>query len=288
MPFALEGEEIEEWATTTYNTLKTHVEENVGVTAMDALYLYARGQPEIPWYSDLTDMKLVGPQEDKRVPADYRCALRFKTVVVQMNVYLMYLESCLVELGVPVHSTREFSKRSQSFLWDMGRVSQFAKSIAHDTIVVNCAGIGARFLADEDLIPGRGILLRVKRPPEVNYVITEDPYDAFQSRDGLLAYAIPRGDEISLGGTLFKGDWNEEASDEEVDAVRKRAEQLLPIKGMAETGRWSGLRPFRLDGKAKVKRESRNVISNYGHGGSGVTICWGCAESVVKLVAGDE
>ncbi|CAN8066800.1 unnamed protein product [Agarophyton chilense] len=285
MPFALEGEEIENWATKTYYTLQSHIEENVGVSAMDALYLYARGEPVIPWYADLTNLEVVDSQKDKRVPIDYRCALKFKTLVVQMDLYLIFLESCLKDIGVPIHSTREFSKPSESALWDMPRVSEFAKSMAPNTIVVNCAGIGARFLADEDLIPGRGIILRVQRPPEVNYVITEDPYDAILSRDGLLAYAIPRGDEISLGGTLFKGDWNEEASDEEIAAVRSRAEQLLPIKGMAETARWSGLRPLRLDGTAKVEKDSRNLISNYGHGGSGVTICWGCAERVVNLVA---
>lgn len=284
MPLFLEGTQIDEWATKTYKTLRSHTDDDVGVTAMDALYLHAREEPVLPWYADLTNMVVVTPQEDKRVPTEYKCARKFDTVVVQMDKYLLHLQRWLTELDVPFCLTREYTNPSQASLWDMEQVTEFAKGIAHDTIIVNCAGIGARFLADEDMIPGRGVILRVKRPPEINYVITEDPVDGFQSRNGLLAYAIPRGEELSLGGTIFEGDWRENATDEDVEAVRYRAEQLLPVQGMPETGRWSGLRPLRLNGQARVAQESENVISNYGHGGSGVTTCWGCAETVVGLV----
>lgn len=285
MPFLLEGTDIEEWATSTYRTLRAHVADDVGVSAMDALYLHAREEPVLPWYAELTNMVVVTSKEDKRVPKEYKCARKFDTLVVNMNRYLPHLQRWLTELDVPFMLTREYTNPAQSSLWDMEQVTEFAKGIAHDTIIVNCAGIGARFLADEDMIPGRGVILRVKRPPEVNYVITEDIVDSFQSGDGLLAYAIPRGDELSLGGTNFEGDWRENAGDEDVEAVRYRAEQLLPIRGMPETGRWSGLRPIRLDRQARVARESEREISNYGHGGSGVTLCWGCAEKVVQLVA---
>ena len=35
----------------------------------------------------------------------------------------------------------------------------------------------------------------------------------------------------------------------------------------------------------RVEREGR-VVHNYGHGGSGYTLCWGCAEDVVGMVGG--
>jgi D-amino-acid oxidase len=45
-----------------------------------------------------------------------------------------------------------------------------------------------------------------------------------------------------------------------------------------------GLRPFRQD-NVRVEREPGTcVIHNYGHGGSGVTLSWGCAQEVVSLV----
>ena len=47
-----------------------------------------------------------------------------------------------------------------------------------------------------------------------------------------------------------------------------------------------GLRPFRKTG-VRLEREKlsdrRTVIHNYGHGGSGFTLSWGCAENVFRL-----
>jgi D-amino-acid oxidase len=47
-----------------------------------------------------------------------------------------------------------------------------------------------------------------------------------------------------------------------------------------------GLRParpvVRLD---RSDHGGRDVISCYGHGGSGVTLSWGCAEDVARLAA---
>src|SRR5262249_41621736 len=48
-----------------------------------------------------------------------------------------------------------------------------------------------------------------------------------------------------------------------------------------------GLRPIRP--RVRVEAESlaptRIVIHNYGHGGAGVTLSWGCAQEVVRLVS---
>ena len=43
-----------------------------------------------------------------------------------------------------------------------------------------------------------------------------------------------------------------------------------------------GLRPFRRGG-IRLERDGR-IIHNYGHGGSGFTVSWGCAEAVAAIV----
>ena len=47
-----------------------------------------------------------------------------------------------------------------------------------------------------------------------------------------------------------------------------------------------GLRPFRKSG-VRLERDQlsdgRTVIHNYGHGGAGFTLSWGCAEEVCGL-----
>jgi glycine/D-amino acid oxidase-like deaminating enzyme len=52
----------------------------------------------------------------------------------------------------------------------------------------------------------------------------------------------------------------------------------------------AGLRPSR-EGGLRLEREDRGalcpVIHNYGHGGSGVTLHWGCAADALRLASAD-
>ena len=51
-------------------------------------------------------------------------------------------------------------------------------------------------------------------------------------------------------------------------------------------GKAVGLRPSRSEVRLEVDRsDGRMVIHNYGHGGAGVTLSWGCADEVVALVS---
>ena len=54
---------------------------------------------------------------------------------------------------------------------------------------------------------------------------------------------------------------------------------------------WVGLRPGRIS--LRLEREecvlggkARPVVHNYGHGGSGMTLAWGCAGDVVAMLKG--
>jgi D-amino-acid oxidase len=47
-----------------------------------------------------------------------------------------------------------------------------------------------------------------------------------------------------------------------------------------------GLRPGRPEPRLETERRDGGVVvHNYGHGGGGVTLSWGCAEEVVRHVA---
>jgi glycine/D-amino acid oxidase-like deaminating enzyme len=49
-----------------------------------------------------------------------------------------------------------------------------------------------------------------------------------------------------------------------------------------------GLRPFRKSGfrLEAVKQGRKDIVHNYGHGGGGVSLSWGCAEMAAKLALG--
>jgi glycine/D-amino acid oxidase-like deaminating enzyme len=54
-----------------------------------------------------------------------------------------------------------------------------------------------------------------------------------------------------------------------------------------------GFRPYRKDGvRLEFDTFQRNnkkmrIIHNYGHGGSGVTLSWGCAQNVAELIVNE-
>lgn len=157
--------------------------------------------------------------------------------------------------------------------------------------MLNCTGIGAKqFSTDESVTPGRGVTVRVRTPQgRTPYFITESEEDGILSRDGLLAYCLPRGNEYTLGSTIFEGNWSTATGTEEADALVQRCATLIPgIERWERSGVWTGLRPLRKEG-IRLDVESERIdgvsmVNNYGHGGSGVTACWGCAEEAVRLV----
>src|SRR5437660_1402537 len=140
------------------------------------------------------------------------------------------------------------------------------------------AGSGARELVqDLDLEPHRG---QVAVVPSI-----EDFSCAIVCDDVPLMYAIPRRNDCVFGGT------NDISSDLAVDPattdrIVAECSRVLNIEKPNVLTERVGLRPFRKSG-VRLERDqlvdSRTVIHNYGHGGSGFTLSCGCAREVLKL-----
>lgn len=144
-------------------------------------------------------------------------------------------------------------------------------------LVINCAGIGAKTLVhDVDLEPHRG---------QVAIVPKIDISCAIVSDDAPLMYAIPRRNDCVFGGT------NELSEDRHVDPtatarIVAECSRVLNIDNPKVLAERVGLRPFRKSGVRLERdqlRDGRTVIHNYGHGGSGFTLSWGCAKKVLEL-----
>jgi len=106
--------------------------------------------------------------------------------------------------------------------------------------------------------------------------------------DEALVYVVPRIHTTVLGSTKQKNDWNVLPDDNDTKLILENAKALCPDYGDVEIVQVKvGLRPTRpsvrlepewfMDGK-------KLVIHNYGHGGSGFTVCWGCAKEVVQIL----
>jgi len=145
-------------------------------------------------------------------------------------------------------------------------------------VVVNCTGIGARRLVDDpDLEPHRGQVVLVKKLNLPGAVVCDD---------APLMYAIPRANDCVFGGT------NESSDDLAPDpattaAIVSECCATLKIAPPPIITVRVGLRPFRKSGvRLELDRmaDGRPLIHNYGHGGSGFTLSWGCAQTALGYV----
>ena len=144
-------------------------------------------------------------------------------------------------------------------------------------LVLNCTGLGARRLCnDRELTGVLGQTLMVEPGTLSTRTFIGDERD-----ENAIFYAIPRRNEVVLGGcrTEVAGD-EPPAPDPTLRAAildRCRAGGFEPGRVIRER---SGLRPVRS--QIRVEREGR-IIHNYGHGGAGYTLSWGCAEEALAL-----
>lgn len=160
--------------------------------------------------------------------------------------------------------------------------------------IVNCSGLGALELADDDMYPLRGALIRVRNdgvgmPPVLKaHCVSHEQGSTEQD----MVFIVPRGtNTLLLGGLTEPHQWSLDLDLKTYGPVQemlRRCRDFLPALAGAELDRDDplrvGLRPFRQH-NVRVEREpGTDVIHNYGHGGSGVTLSWGCAEEVVSLV----
>ncbi|MEU4654657.1 FAD-dependent oxidoreductase [Streptomyces sp. NPDC023723] len=148
-------------------------------------------------------------------------------------------------------------------------------------VVVNCTGLGARTLVpDSSVRPVRGQLVVVANPGIRTWTVSTDPVS------GEMAYFFPHGDRLVLGGTAEDDAWSAEPDPAVAAAIVRRCAALRPeIAGARVLAHRVGLRPARdaVRLERDVLPDGRLLVHNYGHGGAGVTVAWGCAEEAARL-----
>lgn len=145
-------------------------------------------------------------------------------------------------------------------------------------VVVNATGIYARqFIHDEGVYPARGQVVIVRNNGVTRHTT------AFETKN----YVYPRGEYCLLGGSFDEGEWDTAPDPDLTHAILDWAAAMEPtLKGAEVTDVRVGLRPLRPT--VRLEREilagGTPLIHNYGHGGAGYTLSWGCAFDVLQML----
>lgn len=221
-----------------------------------------REQQSVPWWADAVPDLHGLP--DSALPPGFVDSFVFEQPVIEMPRYLRYLRDRLDE------EPRQL------------RVNTLEEAAEFGEILVNCTGLGAGALTgDQRVYPIRGQVMRVANPG-IERVLAD--FD----RPGAEAYIIPHEDNCVLGGTAEFGEWELTPRPDEAERIRERCAELDPRIAEAPVfGTELGLRPAR-DGGVRLETDrlpnGRPCVHNYGHGGAGVTLSWGCAQDVLEVL----
>ena len=218
--------------------------------------------------------------DERDLPEGYFYGWHYTIPIVNMPTYLEYLSRRfkaahgeLLVTGVPVGSFE--SALEMADFSDPG------------TVVVNCSGLGSSELVpDATMAPTMG-QLGIVRNPGIHEFFQDNPVPgALES-----THIFPQGDIVVIGGCdrLFEpgAPWVAAEPDPVLRGrILKRAEAIRPeLRGAEVLADRVGLRPVRTD-QVRVewdRRQDLRLLHNYGHGGAGVTLSWGCALKVGRL-----
>jgi D-amino-acid oxidase len=252
------------WALATYKVLADLVKDPSCGVSMIELRQYSRtGEIEIPDWA--TAFVIPSEVEGSLNISAFDSGFAVRVPLMDTTIYLDYLVERFQKAGGEIESGIRFDELDD---------------VDPDfDLVINCAGIGARDLAnDANLEPHRGQVAIVSKPENLDCAIVCD--------DAPLMYVIPRTNDCVFGGTNDVSD-NLNPDPETTKAIVAECSRVLGLNNPRVLRERVGFRPFRKSGVRLEKeklRDGRTVIHNYGHGGSGFTLSWGCADEVLSLL----
>ncbi len=217
------------------------------------------------WTPLLADLRAC---EDSERPDGFTDGWHYTAPLATMPVYLGYLQARFERAG----GTLEVSQ-----------VASLAGLAGLAPVIVNCSGAAAHELVpDPAVVPVRGQVVIAANPGIEEFLISRDPEPPW------IVYMFPHGDTVLLGGTNDEGSWDMDPSAEVAERIMAGCCAIEPrLRGAETLGHRVGLRPWRPEVRLESEPLGSGVLwHNYGHGGAGVSLSWGCAAEITSAICG--
>ncbi len=264
LPFLAEpAEAVARWARLTLDELlaldAVEDQARTGIAVREG-YLLGVGAARPAWSQGLGDRLALTPVASPA--AGHSQGWHLRVPLVDMTLYLPYLAARLQSAG--------------------GTLTRLPlTALPARGLVVNCTGLAARALAADPAVhPVRGQVVRLSNPGLTTWWTDESDHGAD------LTYVIPHARHVVVGGTLQPDDWETTPDRATGERIVERARELVPaLRAASVLSHRVGLRPARPAVRLEtVRGPEGTTVHCYGHGGSGVTMSWGCADDVLTAV----
>lgn len=165
--------------------------------------------------------------------------------------------------------------------------------------IINCSGLGSVELAgDKGMFPMRGALLKARNDgslfPKIDFCV-EGKFTSFgvdEAGQQILGhvYLFPRGeDHLMLGSLIQPNRWDHDLSLSApyVQSMMRKCKELCPCLHALKDSDCQvtvGIRPGRNEIRLEQDPHEPCIFHNYGHYRWGMTLNWGSAGDIVKLI----
>jgi len=286
---------------TTYGSIRT------GICLVSGFEVFETEQPTPFWVNEVVGFRMMDEKAIKEagINTGHKHGFFYSSLVVDMAIYMNWLHRMFTKLGGRIQ------------LAELQSLSEVQKLYPNVKAIINCSGLGARTLVpDPNVFPVAGQIVKVRCPsvhhfymdsllpsyifPRLNDIVIGGSYDK-HSED--LRPNIGTRNDILNRAIKFLPELEDAKIVGEYVGLRPyrqvtRLELEMPQTNAHSNDTATQQQAATLNDKVANKPSSDDVdllpvpssncrvpvIHNYGHGGSGVTLHWGCGIDVCKII----
>lgn len=263
-PYEIEPkEQVNIWSLASYKKYeKLFDAAEVGISMVDTMVLIDK--EEDAWWKNAIPKNRIRKANVSEMPNGCHLGYIMSVPLISPPIYLKFLFNQFKKLG------------GQVIIQHVNSITELETA---NNLIVNCTGLGSRKLMnDNSMYAIQGQIVKAKVQTNINCIIDERENSSIHE----FAYIFPRNDALILGGTAVNGNESTTVDDETTKRIMERCQLIEPnFQNIEIESTYVGLRPARPE--IRLERNG-NVIHNYGHGGAGFTVAWGCAWAVRDLI----